>query len=106
MKKLMLIALVVLGATAFAAENSVNTSNEEKESTEKLLSTSESFMLAFGMGDSVGKSVENTDTANTEAERVGVTGRTGGVPRASVAANVATTVANNSTTIVTPYGKY
>lgn len=103
---MILIALVVLGATAFAAENSVNTSNEEKESTEKLLSISESFMLAFGMGDSVGKSVENTDTANTEAGRGGIAGRSGGVPRASAAANVATTITNNSTTIVTPYGKY
>lgn len=103
MKKLMLIALVVLGATAFAAENNTNTSTGETENTEKVLSIGESFMLAFGMGDYAGKSVENTDTTTTEAGR---SRRAEGISRVSTAANVATTIANNSTTIVTPYGKY
>lgn len=88
MKKLMLIALLVLGATAFAAEENTTTEVEAKD-VPAAMSLGESFMTAFGMGDtSVDQAtrVENVDT--------------------TTALNVATTISNNSVTIVTPYGKY
>lgn len=96
MKKLMLIALLVLGATAFAAEENTTTEVETRDvpniaavNEVTTMSLGESFMVAFGMGDtSVDQAtrVENVDT--------------------TAALNVATTISNNSVTIVTPYGKY
>lgn len=85
MKKLMLIALLVLGATAFAADENTTTEVEAKD-VPAAMSLGESFMAAFGMGDLNEKSIEDVDV--------------------TAALNVATTISNNSVTIVTPYGKY
>lgn len=105
MKKLMLIALLALGATAFAAdENTLGTTVVETtdvpsvtvSTTAPTMTISESFMAAFGMGDTSVAGGVTTESGNV-ASTVGA---------ASAAANAATTAANNSTTIVTPYGKY
>lgn len=88
MKKLMLIALLVLGATAFAADENTTTEVEAKD-VPAAMSLGESFMAAFGMGDLNEKSIEDVEAVDTTA-----------------ALNVATTISNNSVTIVTPYGKY
>lgn len=93
MKKLMLIALLALGATAFAADEATTVTTQP-------MTIGESFMAAFGMGDLAGKSVEDVENVDT------VTTSTSSVASASAAANVAATIANNSVTIVTPYGKY
>ncbi len=103
MKKLMLIALLVLGATAFAAEENTTTEVETRDvpniaavNEVTTMSLGESFMVAFGMGDTtVAGSLNEGGTASSTA--VGI---------ASAAANAATIATNNSTTIVTPYGKY
>lgn len=103
MKKLMLIALLVLGVTAFAADEDTTVAVETRDvpniaavNEVTTMSLGESFMAAFGMGDTTVAGGATTEGGAT-ASSVGI---------ASAAANAATTAANNSTTIVTPYGKY
>ena len=96
MKKLLLMTFTILTVSAFAAEENKETNQVEKnvkiESQQVIqkteMSLGESFMAAFGMSEGGQQS---------GSESVGVT---------SSAANTATVNATNSTTIVTPYGKY
>lgn len=96
MKKLLLMAFAILTVSAFAVEENKETNQVEKnvkiESQQVVqkteMSLGESFMAAFGMSEGGQQSGR---------ESVGVT---------SSAANAATVNATNSTTIVTPYGKY
>ena len=96
MKKLLLMTFAILTVSAFAAEENKETNQVEKnvkiESQQVVqkteMSLGESFMAAFGMSEGGQQSGR---------ESVGVT---------SSAANAATVNATNSTTIVTPYGKY
>lgn len=94
MKKLLLMAFAILTVSAFAVEENKETNQVEKnvkiESQQVIqkteMSLGESFMAAFGMSE-----------GGQQSGSVGVT---------SAAANTATVNAANSTTIVTPYGKY
>ena len=96
MKKLLLMTFAILTVSAFAAEENKETNQVEKnvkiESQQVIqkteMSLGESFMAAFGMSEGGQQSGSGS---------VGVT---------SAAANTATVNAANSTTIVTPYGKY
>ena len=96
MKKLLLMAFAILTVSAFAVEENKETNQVEKnvkiESQQVVqkteMSLGESFMAAFGMSEGGQQSGR---------ESVSVT---------SSAANAATVNATNSTTIVTPYGKY
>ena len=96
MKKLLLMAFAILTVSAFAVEENKETNQVEKnvkiESQQVVqkteMSLGESFMAAFGMSEGGQQSGR---------ESVGVK---------SSAANAATVNATNSTTIVTPYGKY
>ena len=96
MKKLLLMVFAILTVSAFAAEENKETNQVEKnvkiESQQVIqkteMSLGESFMAAFGMSEGGQQS---------GSESVGVT---------SSSANTATVNATNSTTIVTPYGKY
>ena len=107
------MAFAVLTVSAFAAEESKENTVENKniESTHILeakdianvqvqeVSLGESFMAAFGMSES---GAQGGNSSGTE----GSTSSTSIVGAASVAANTAAVNANNSVTIVTPYGKY
>ena len=113
MKKLLLIAFAILTVSAFAAEKSTNTVTQVENTNITAVqvqgadvSLGESFMAAFGMtegtaqgGNSSGNEGGSTSgpTTSSSAAAVGV---------ASAAANAAAVNAANSTTIVTPYGKY
>ena len=115
MKKLLLMAFAILTVSAFAAEKSTNTVTQVENTNITAVqvqgadvSLGESFMAAFGMSEgtiqggsssgSEGGSVSgSTTTQGSAAVTVGV---------ASAAANAASVNAANSTTIVTPYGKY
>ncbi len=98
MKKLLLMAFAILTVSAFAAEENKETTQNQVEKNVKIesqqviqkteMSLGESFMTAFGMSEGGQPSGSGS---------VGVT---------SAAANTATVNATNSTTIVTPYGKY
>ena len=97
MKKLLLMAFVILTVSAFAAEENKETNQVEKnvkiESQQVVqkteMSLGESFMAAFGMSEGGQQQGGNENVAITSA-----------------AANAAVTNANNGVTIVTPYGKY
>ncbi len=106
MKKLLIMAFAVLTVSAFAAEESKENTVENKniESTHVLeakdianvqvqeVSLGESFMAAFGMSEgSVGGS------SSSQTSSAGAT---------TAAVNSATVNVSNSTTIITPYGKY
>lgn len=113
MKKLLLIAFAILTVSAFAAEENANTVTQVENTNIAAvqiqgtdISLGESFMAAFGMtegtaqgGNSSGNEGGSTSgsTTSSSAAAVGV---------ASAAANTAAVNAANSTTIVTPYGKY
>ena len=114
MKKLLLMAFAILTVSAFAAEKSTNTVTQVENTNITAVqvqgadvSLGESFMAAFGMSEgttqggsssgSEGGSVSGSTTQGSAAVTVGV---------ASAAANAASVNAANSTTIVTPYGKY
>ena len=96
MKKLLLMTFAILTVSAFAAEENKETNQVEKnvkiESQQVIqkteMSLGESFMEAFGMSEG---------GQQGGSESVGIT---------SSAANAAAVNATNSTTIVTPYGKY
>ena len=97
MKKLLLMAFVILTVSVFAAEENKETNQVEKnvkiESQQVVqkteMSLGESFMAAFGMSEGGQQQGGNENVAITSA-----------------AANAAVTNANNGVTIVTPYGKY
>lgn len=106
MKKLLIMAFAVLTVSAFAAEESKENTVENKniESTHILeakdianvqvqeVSLGESFMAAFGMSEgNVGGS------SSSQTSSAGAT---------TAATNAATVNVSNSTTIITPYGKY
>ena len=113
MKKLLLMAFAILTVSAFAAEENANTVTQVENTNIAAvqiqgadISLGESFMAAFGMtegtaqgGNSSGNEGGSTSgsTTSSSAAAVGV---------ASAAANAAAVNAANSTTIVTPYGKY
>ena len=96
MKKLLLMAFAILTVSAFAVEENKETNQVEKnvkiESQQVIqkteMSLGESFMEAFGMSEG---------GQQGGSESVGIT---------SSAANAVAVNATNSTTIVTPYGKY
>ena len=113
MKKLLLMAFAVLTVSVFAAEENTNTVTQVENTNIAAvqiqgadISLGESFMAAFGMiegtaqgGNSSGNEGGSTSgsTTSSSAAAVGV---------ASAATNAAAVNAANSTTIVTPYGKY
>lgn len=113
MKKLLIMAFAVLTVSAFAAEESKENTVENKniESTHILetkdianvqvqeVSLGESFMAAFGMSEgSVGGQQGSGSSSSSSS-----TATAGAV---SAATNAATVNVSNSTTIITPYGKY
>ena len=111
MKKLLLMAFAILTVSAFAAEEGTTTAAQTQVGNTNVATVQtqgvglgESFMAAFGMsegttqgGSSSGSVSGSTTTQGSAAVAVGV---------ASAAANAASVNAANSTTIVTPYGKY
>ena len=98
MKKLLLMAFAILTVSAFAVEENKETTQNQIEKNVKIesqqviqkteMSLGESFMEAFGMSEG---------GQQGGSESVGIT---------SSAANAVAVNATNSTTIVTPYGKY
>ena len=111
MKKLLLMAFAILTVSAFAAEKSTNTVTQVENTNITAVqvqgadvSLGESFMAAFGMTSKTAdiaqdttSGVEGTTTTSSAAVVVGVV---------SAATNAASVNVANSTTIVTPYGKY
>lgn len=102
MKKLLLMAFAVLTVSAFAAEENKETTQNQVEKNRNIatvkvqgadVSLGDSFMAAFGMSES---GAQGGSSSGTE----------GSTSSASTAANTAVVNANNSVTIVTPYGKY
>lgn len=128
MKKLLLMVSAVLTVSAFAAQENVNTIQTQVESTNisavqvnqnAQVSLGESFMTAFGMTTNTADVVQDTTSRTVEGTTAGTTGGTtvaapavstavtaATVGAVSAAVNTAVVNANNSTTIVTPYGKY
>ena len=117
MKKLLLMTFAILTVSAFAAEENKETNQVEKnvkiESQQVIqkteMSLGESFMAAFGMSES-GTTQGGNSSGNEGGSTSGSTTAQGSaavaVGVASAAANTAAVNASNSTTIVTPYGKY
>lgn len=100
MKKLLLMTFAILTVSAFAAEENKEATQNQVEKNRNIatvkvqgadVSLGDSFMAAFGMSES------GAQGGSSSASIVGA---------ASAAANTAAANANNSVTIVTPYGKY
>ena len=100
MKKLLLMTFAILTVSAFAAEENKEATQNQIEKNRNIatvkvqgadVSLGDSFMAAFGMSES------GAQGGSSSASIVGA---------ASAAANTAAANANNSVTIVTPYGKY
>ena len=100
MKKLLLMTFAILTLSAFAAEENKEATQNQIEKNRNIatvkvqgadVSLGDSFMAAFGMSES------GAQGGSSSASIVGA---------ASAAANTAAVNANNSVTIVTPYGKY
>lgn len=136
MKKLLLGTFFIANIVSFATEGMVFGGHAEMEGVHvnqpsSNLSTSKSFMTAFGMGDHVvhtessshtentgdvgGPKVDNISSPQTSSTPTSVgpvaANPTPVHPITPVvntvgATNTVTTITNNSTTIVTPYGKY
>lgn len=101
MKKLMVILFSALTVAAFAAQEDENSQLEKLENLEDVavvqveeVGLGDSFMAAFGM---------ETNNENLSAGQIEQGAATAAASTASAATAVAT---SNSTTIVTPYGKY
>lgn len=116
MKKLLLMAFAILTVSAFAAEENANTVTQVENTNIAAvqiqgadISLGESFMAAFGMSES-GTTQGGNSSGNEGGSTSGSTTAQGSVAVAvgvaSAAANTAAVNAANSTTIVTPYGKY
>ena len=108
MKKLLLMTFAILTLSVFAAEENKEATQNQIEKNRNIatvkvqgadVSLGDSFMAAFGMAES---GAQGGNSSGTE----GSTSSTSTVGAASVAANTAAVNANNSVTIVTPYGKY
>ena len=108
MKKLLLMTFAILTLSAFAAEENKEATQNQIEKNRNIatvkvqeadVSLGDSFMAAFGMSESgaQGGNSSGTEGSTSSASTVGA---------ASAAANTAAVNANNSVTIVTPYGKY
>ena len=134
MKKLLLGAFLIVSITNFATEGMTFSAHTEMESVHisqpSNMSTSKSFMIAFGMWYHGVHTESSSHTENTgEVRRAKVESITSNTLSSAPAAgpvaanptpvhpiipvvntvgatNTATTITNNSTTIVTPYGKY
>ena len=121
MKKLLLMAFAILTVSAFAAEENKETNQVEKnvkiESQQVVqkteMSLGESFMTAFGMTSNTADVAQDTTSGTVEGTTGGGTtvaapavSTVATVGAVSAAVNTAVVNANNSTTIVTPYGKY
>ena len=100
MKKLLLMTFAILTVSVFAAEENKEATQNQIEKNRNIatvkvqeadVSLGDSFMAAFGMSES------GAQGGSSSASIVGA---------ASAAANTAAANANNSVTIVTPYGKY
>ena len=122
MKKLLLMAFAILTVSAFAVEENKETTQNQIEKNVKIesqqviqkteISLGESFMIAFGMTsntadiaqDTTSGAVEGTTATAPAVSTAAVSAATVGAVSAAV--NTAVVNANNSTTIVTPYGKY
>lgn len=107
MKKLLLMTFAILTVSAFAAEENREVTQTQAESRNIStqvqgadVSLGDSFMAAFGMSEN-GIQGDSSSSSGTES-----TSSTSTVGVVSAAANTAAVNANNSTTIVTPYGKY
>ena len=108
MKKLLLMTFAILTLSAFAAEENKEATQNQIEKNRNIatvkvqeadVSLGDSFMAAFGMSES---GAQGGNSSGTE----GSTSSTSTVGAAAAAANTAAVNANNSVTIVTPYGKY
>lgn len=134
MKKLLLGAFLIVSITSFATEGMTFSAHTEMESVHisqpSNMSTSKSFMIAFGMGDHGVHTESSSYTENTgevggaKVESISSNTPSSAPTSGPVAANpapvhpitpvvnivgatnTATTITNNLTTIVTPYGKY
>lgn len=102
MKKLLLMTFAILTLSAFAAEENKEATQNQIEKNRNIatvkvqgadVSLGDSFMAAFGMSES---GAQGGNSSGTE----------GSTSSTSTAANTAAVNANNSVTIVTPYGKY
>lgn len=119
MKKLLIMVFAVLTVSAFAAEeNKENTvENKNIESTHILeakdianvqvqeVSLGESFMAAFGMSEGNAGGQQGSSSSSSSSSTA-ATGASASVGTVSAAVNSATVNVSNSTTIITPYGKY
>lgn len=130
MKKIVLTMFAILAVSSFAAEtNNVNNIGNENVLVQATqgISKSDSFMMAFGMDTEtrIGDArVEGSSSSSSSGTESGSTTSTSGsgtgagtvvssgagaavsVGVATAAINAITSTANNSVTIVTPYGKY
>lgn len=114
MKKLLLMAFAILTVSAFAAEENKETTQNQVEnrnvSTVQVqgadVSLGESFMAAFGMAEGGVQGGNSSGNEGGSTSGSTTSGSAAAVGVASAAANAAAVNAANSTTIVTPYGKY
>ena len=123
MKKLLLMAFAVLTVSAFAVEENKETTQNQVEKNVRIesqqviqkteMSLGESFMTAFGMTSNTADVAQDTTSGTVEGTTGGGTtvaapavSTVATVGAVSAAVNTAVVNANNSTTIVTPYGKY
>lgn len=118
MKKLLIMAFAVLAVSAFAVEeNTANAGENQNIEVSNILenrditnvqvqqevSLGDSFMAAFGMSEgNAGGQQEGSNTSGSGSS----SSATVSVGAVSAATNAAIVNANNSTTIITPYGKY
>lgn len=119
MKKLLLITFAILTVSAFAAEETTAITTTQNQTGSTITSAGpvqtqgpslgESFMAAFGMSEGTaqgGNSSSGSEGGSASGSITAPGSAAVAVGVASAAANTASVNAANSTTIVTPYGKY
>ena len=117
MKKLLLMTFAILTLSAFAAEENKEATQNQIEKNRNIatvkvqeadVSLGDSFMAAFGMSESgaQGGNSSGNEGGSTSGSTTAQGSAAVAVGVASAAANTAAVNASNSTTIVTPYGKY
>lgn len=123
MKKLLIIFFAVLTVSIFAAEkntettaNTIENRNIEKTrvfesknisnvQVQQAPSLGDSFMAAFGMSEGNAGGQQGSSSSSSSSSTA-ATGASASVGTVSAAVNSATVNVSNSTTIITPYGKY
>ena len=123
MKKLLIMAFAVLTVSTFAADKTTETTVNAVESkgieathifesknisnvqVQQAPSLGDSFMAAFGMSEgNVGG--QQGSSSSSSSSSTAATGSAASVGAVSAAVNSASVNVSNSTTIITPYGKY